>query len=83
MSAICSLLKYRTDRHTSSGSVENTQLRLGSPPRDPFFDPSPPFFGFRPILWELLGYINEPNVVLSCSNKFFLILARRRGDNQL
>ena len=39
---------------TSSGSVENTQLRFGSPRRDPFFDPSPPFFEFRPILWELL-----------------------------
>jgi len=40
---------------TSSGSVENTQLRFGSPRRDPFSDPSPPFFGFRPVLWELLG----------------------------
>jgi len=29
-------------------------MRFGSPRRDPFFDPSPPFFEFRPILWELL-----------------------------
>jgi len=34
---------------TSSGNVENIQSRLESPRPDPFFDPSPPLFGFRPI----------------------------------
>jgi len=31
-------------------NAENAQLRFGSPRRDPFFDPLPPLFGFRPIL---------------------------------
>jgi len=48
MSAINSFLKYVRYRQTSSGNVENTQL---PPRRDPFVDPSPPLFGFRPILW--------------------------------
>jgi len=48
MSAIYSFLKYLRYRqtHTSSGNVENLQLPFESPLRDPFFDPSPPFFGF-------------------------------------
>jgi len=36
---------------------------------------------FRPILCEQLGQINEPTVVLSCSDKYFLILVQSRGDN--
>jgi len=49
MSVIYSFLKYVRygQIHTSSGKFRNTQLRFGSPRRDPFFDPSPPLFGFR------------------------------------
>jgi len=36
----------------SGGNVENLQLRLRSPLRDPFFDPSPPFFL---VLFQTLG----------------------------
>jgi len=46
-------LHRRTQR--SRSNVENTQLQLGLLLRDPFFDSSPPLFGFRPILWEPLG----------------------------
>jgi len=46
-------LYRRTQRIRSN--VENTQLQFGLLLRDPFFDPSPPLFGFRPILWEPLG----------------------------
>jgi len=46
MSAIYSFRKYLRCRQTSSGNIENLKLRFGSPLRDPFFDPSPPFFGF-------------------------------------
>jgi len=56
---------------------------FGSPRRGPFVDPSPPLFGFRLIFWEALGYINEPTVVLSCSDKHFLLVVQSRGDNQL
>jgi len=73
MSAISTFVKYVRYRQTqtSSGNVENTQLL---PRRDPFFDPSLPLFEFRLILWEPLYYINEPNVVVSCSDKCFLLL---------
>jgi len=56
MPAIYSFLKYLRYRQaqTSSGSVEKTQLRLGSPLRGPFFYPSQSLFGFRPILCEPL-----------------------------
>jgi len=50
-------LCYRRTQRTTS-NAENTQLQFGSPLRDPFFDPSPPLLGFRPILWKPLGYIN-------------------------
>jgi len=40
---------------TSSGNVETTQLRFGSPLRDPFVDPSPHLFGFRPLVCESPG----------------------------
>jgi len=33
------------------------------------------------MLCEQLGKINEPTVVLSCSNKYFLILMQSLGDN--
>jgi len=55
ISAIYSFLTYIHYKQTSSGKVENAQLRVGSPRRDPFFYPSPPLFGFWPILWEPLG----------------------------
>jgi len=55
MSAIYSFLKYLSYTQTSSGDVESTQPRFGSPGRDPVFDPSLPLFGFRPVLWEPLG----------------------------
>jgi len=55
MSAVYSFLKYLSYTQTSSDDVESTQTRFGSPGRDPFFDPSRPLFGFRPILWEPLG----------------------------
>jgi len=73
MSAISSFLQYLRYRHTqtSSGNIENTQLPLR---RDPFVDPSPPLFGFQHILWEPLCYINEPIVVLSCGENYFLLL---------
>jgi len=73
MSAISTFVKYVRYRQTqtSSGNVENTQLL---PRRDPYVDPYPPLFEFRLILWEPLYYINEPNVVVSCSDKYFLLL---------
>jgi len=56
-SAIYSFLKSIRHRQakTSSGDSENIQPRFGSPRRDPFFDPSRPLFGSRPILWEPLS----------------------------
>jgi len=36
--------QHATDRRRQAVVIKN--LRLGSPLRDPFFDPSPPFFGF-------------------------------------
>jgi len=58
MSAVYFFLKYLRYRQTSSGNVKNLQLRFGSPLQDPFFNPSPPLFGFWSILWEPLGWIN-------------------------
>jgi len=48
MLAIYSFIKYLRYRQTqtSSGNVENIHRKFGSPLRDPFFDPSPPFSGF-------------------------------------
>jgi len=51
---------YATDRQKSSGNVENTQLRFGSPRRDPFFDPSPPLFVFRPIFVNQWASVFQP-----------------------
>jgi len=42
-----SMLQTDTKKQTSSGNVQNLQLRFGSPLRDPFFDPS---LGFDPCL---------------------------------
>jgi len=56
---------------------------FGSLRRGPFVAPSLPLFKFRPIFWEPLGYINEPTVVLSCSDKYFLLVVQSRGDHQL
>jgi len=50
MSAFHSFLKYPYATTTNSGKVGNTQLQFESPPHGPFFDPSSPLFGFRPIL---------------------------------
>jgi len=57
MSATYSFLRYIRYRQTqtSSGNIENSQLRFGLPRCDTFFYPSPPLFGFRPILCEPLG----------------------------
>ena len=41
---------YATERHRQAGDVENTQFSFGAPRRDPFFDPSRPLFGSRPVL---------------------------------
>jgi len=60
---------------TSSGNAENLKLWFGSPLRDPFFDPTPLFFGFWSTLWQPLGYINLPTVVLSCSDKYAYFIA--------
>jgi len=46
LSATYSFRKYLRYRQTSSGNVENLQLRFVSPLRDPFFDISPPSFVF-------------------------------------
>jgi len=50
MSAIYSFLKFVRNRQTrtSSGNVENTQLRFRSPGRDPFLTLRHPFLGFDP-----------------------------------
>jgi len=58
MSTIYSFLKYLRYRQTKTSSVNINNIRFGSPRDDPFFDPSPPLFGFPPILREPLGYIN-------------------------
>jgi len=47
-----SKLQTDTEKQTSSGNVQNLQLRFGSPLQAPFFDPSPPFFGSWSIIWE-------------------------------
>jgi len=73
---------YATDRHREAVVTLKMHHSFGSPRRGPFVDPSP-LFGFRPIFWETLGYINEPNVVLSCSDNYFLLVVQSRGDNQL
>jgi len=84
MSAIFSFLKYVRYRQTQRSSVTlKIHDSFGSPRRGRFVDPSPPLFGFRPIFWEPLGYINEPNVVLSCSDNYFLLVVQSPGDNQL
>jgi len=71
---------YATDRHREA-TLKILDL-FGSPRRGTFVDPSPPSFGFRPIFWEPLGYINEATVMLSCSDKYFLFVVQSRGDNQ-
>jgi len=57
MSVIYSFLKYVCYRHTqtSTGDVENTQLRFGSPRRDPFLTLHHPCLGFNPYFDKPLG----------------------------
>jgi len=74
---------YATDIHREAVVTLKIHDSFGTPRRGPFVDPSPPLFGFRPIFWEPLGFINEPTVVLSCSDKYFLLLVQSRGNNHL
>jgi len=71
---------YATDRHREAVVTLKIHDSFGSPRCGPFVDPSPPSFGFRPIFWEPLGYINEPTVMSSCSDKYFLLVVQSRGD---
>jgi len=44
------------------------------------------FSHIMPIIrnvFQPLGDINEPTVMLSCSDKYFLLVVQSRGDNQL
>jgi len=74
---------YAADKHREAVVALKIHNSFGSPRRGPFVDPSPPLFGFRSIFWEPLGYINEPTVVLSCNDKYFLLVEQSCGDNQL
>jgi len=54
MSAFHSFLKYLRYRQRQTAVTLKKQNRFGSPRHGPFFDPSLPLFGFRPILQEPL-----------------------------
>jgi len=54
MSAIYSFLKYLRQRQAVVTLKIHNSGWIAS--GDTFFDPSPPLFGFRPILWETLDY---------------------------
>jgi len=74
---------YATDRHREAVVTLKIQHSFGLPRSGPFVDLFPLLFGFQPIFWEPLGYINEPKVVLSFSDNYFLLVVHTPGDNQL
>jgi len=67
---------------TSSGNVENTQLRFGPPGRDPFW----PFTSLAWISTPTLGttWLDQlTNRHVNCGDTYFLTLVQSRGDNRL
>jgi len=64
------LLKYLRYKHTKTSSVNvgNIQPRIESLRHDPFFDPSPLLFGFRPTLGNhKLGSTNQPSLCFAAA----------------
>jgi len=70
-------LRYRQTQ-TSSGNVENIQLRFESPGRDPFWP-------FVIIVWAsgITGLDELTNRCVNCGETYFVNLEQSRGDNRL